>query len=193
MSIQNSLPDYQSFDEILHQQSVALTAAEMHGLISGLLCGGNRDSSWQILVHDLANDGLAFSHPLAQQLRELREITFESLDDSNFAFGLLLPDEEDNVNVYERADALAGWVNHFLLGLGVAQPKFADKKEINEIIGDLRNIGLLGYEEGDDQEELAQALEEVLEYVRVAAQLCYIVFTEPRTVLIAKNDKPTLH
>ncbi|MCE1782435.1 UPF0149 family protein, partial [Enterobacter hormaechei] len=95
-----------------------------------------------------ANDGLAFSHPLAQQLRELREITFESLDDSNFAFGLLLPDEEDNVNVYERADALAGWVNHFLLGLGVAQPKFADKKEINEIIGDLRNIGLLGYEEG---------------------------------------------
>ncbi|MCC8465948.1 YecA/YgfB family protein [Photorhabdus bodei] len=191
MSIQNSLPDYQSFDEILHQQSVALTAAEMHGLISGLLCGGNRDSSWQILVHDLANDGLAFSHPLAQQLRELREITFESLDDSNFAFGLLLPDEEDNV--YERADALAGWVNHFLLGLGVAQPKFADKKEINEIIGDLRNIGLLGYEEGDDQEELAQALEEVLEYVRVAAQLCYIAFTEPKTVLIAKNDKPTLH
>ncbi|OCA56116.1 YecA family protein [Photorhabdus namnaonensis] len=191
MSIQNSLPDYQSFDEILHQQSVALTAAEMHGLISGLLCGGNRDSSWQVLVHDLANDGLAFSHPLAQQLRELREITFESLDDNNFAFGLLLPDEEDNV--FERADALAGWVNHFLLGLGVAQPKFADRKEISEIIGDLRNIALLGYEEGDDQEELAQALEEVLEYVRVAAQLCYIAFTEPKTVLIAKNDKPTLH
>ncbi|MBS9432486.1 YecA family protein [Photorhabdus hainanensis] len=191
MSIQNSLPDYQSFDEILHQQSVALTAAEMHGLISGLLCGGNRDSSWQVLVHDLANDGLAFSHPLAQQLRELREITFESLDDSNFAFSLLLPDEEDNV--FERADALAGWVNHFLLGLGVAQPKFADRKEISEIIGDLRNIALLGYEEGDDQEELAQALEEVLEYVRVAAQLCYIAFTEPKTVLIAKNDKPTLH
>ncbi|EYU14087.1 YecA family protein [Photorhabdus aegyptia] len=191
MSIQNSLPDYQSFDEILHQQSVALTAAEMHGLISGLLCGGNRDSSWQVLVHDLANDGLAFSHPLAQQLRELREITFESLDDNNFAFNLLLPDEEDNV--FERADALAGWVNHFLLGLGVAQPKFADRKEISEIIGDLRNIGLLGYEESDDQEELAQALEEVLEYVRVAAQLCYIAFTEPKTVLIAKNDKPTLH
>ncbi|MBS9422393.1 YecA family protein [Photorhabdus caribbeanensis] len=191
MSIQNSLPDYQSFDEILHQQSVALTAAEMHGLISGLLCGGNRDSSWQVLVHDLANDGLAFSHPLAQQLRELREITFESLDDSNFAFSLLLPDEDDNV--FERADALAGWVNHFLLGLGVAQPKFADRKEIGEIIGDLRNIGLLGYEESDDQEELAQALEEVLEYVRVAAQLCYIAFTEPKTVLIAKNDKPTLH
>ncbi|MGV7960563.1 YecA family protein [Photorhabdus tasmaniensis] len=191
MSIQNSLPDYQSFDEILHQQSVALTAAEMHGLISGLLCGGNRDSSWQALVHDLANDGLAFSHPLAQQLRELREITFESLDDSHFAFHLLLPDEEGNV--FERADALAGWVNHFLLGLGVAQPKLTDKKEVGEIVDDLRNIGLLGYEEGDDQEELAQALEEVLEYVRVAAQLCYIAFTQPKVVSIAENDKPTLH
>ncbi|KAA1177080.1 YecA family protein [Photorhabdus heterorhabditis] len=192
MSIHNSLPDYQSFDEILHQQSVALTAAEMHGLISGLLCGGNRDSSsWQALVHDLANDGLAFPHPLAQQLRELREITFESLDDSNFTFHLLLPDEEGNV--FERADALAGWVNHFLLGLGVTQPKLTDKKEVSEIVGDLRNIGLLGYEESDDQEELAQALEEVLEYVRVAAQLCYIAFTEAKTVSILKNDKPTLH
>ncbi|CAQ83247.1 MULTISPECIES: YecA/YgfB family protein [Photorhabdus] len=191
MSIQNSLPDYQSFDEILHQQSVALTASEMHGLISGLLCGGNRDSSWQALVHDLANDGLAFSHPLAQQLRELRESTFESLDDSNFTFHLLLPDEEDSV--FERADALAGWVNHFLLGLGVAQPKLTEKKEVSEIISDLRSIGLLGYEEGDDHEELAQALEEVLEYVRVAAQLCYIAFTEAKAVSIAKNDKPTLH
>ncbi|MBC8946066.1 MULTISPECIES: YecA family protein [Xenorhabdus] len=193
MSIQNSLPNYQSFDEILHQQSVALTAAEMHGLISGLLCGGNHDSSWQTLVHDLANDGLAFSQILAQSIRELYEVTFESLDDSNFNFNLLLPDDE--AGVFACADALAGWVNHFLLGLGVADPKITEKKEIQEVITDLRNIGMLGYDEGEDQEELSQALEEVLEYVRVAVQLCYIALATSKKAgnTTKKDEKPTLH
>ncbi|AOM41051.1 YecA family protein [Xenorhabdus hominickii] len=191
MSIQNSLPNYQSFDEILHQQSVALTAAEMHGLISGLLCGGNHDNSWQTLVHDLANDGLAFSQVLALPLRELYETTFESLDDSNFVFKLLLPDEE--AGIFECADALAGWVNHFLLGLGVANPKLTEKPEIKEIVTDLRNIGMLGYDESEDQEELSQALEEVLEYVRVAVQLCYIALVTPKTASAKNNEKPTLH
>ncbi|WP_340609434.1 YecA family protein [Xenorhabdus bharatensis] len=191
MSIQNSLPNYQSFDEILHQQSVALTAAEMHGLISGLLCGGNHDSSWQALVHDLANDGLAFSQILAQPIRELYETTFELLDDSNFHFNLLLPDDEEGV--FACADALAGWVNHFLLGLGVADPKLTERKEIQEVVTDLRNIGMLGYDESEDQEELAQALEEVLEYVRVAVQLCYIALATPKKASNTKNEKPTLH
>ncbi|CDG89243.1 YecA family protein [Xenorhabdus bovienii] len=192
MSIQNSLPNYQSFDEILHQQSVALTAAEMHGLISGLLCGGNHDSSWQALMHDLTNDGLAFSQVLAQPIRELYETTFESLDDSDFVFNLLLPDDE--ASVFDCADALAGWVNHFLLGLGVANPKLTEKQEIQEVITDLRNIGMLGYDEDEDQEELSQALEEVLEYVRVAVQLCYIALATPKTAnSVKKNEKPTLH
>ncbi|OTA17162.1 hypothetical protein Xvie_01420 [Xenorhabdus vietnamensis] len=189
MSIQNSLPNYQSFDEILHQQSVALTAAEIHGLISGLLCGGNHNSSWQALVHDFANDGLAFSQVLAQPLRELYETTFESLDDSNFSFHLLLPDEQ--AGIFECADALAGWVNHFLLGLGVTNPKLTEKPEIKEIVTDLRNIGMLGYDESEDQEELSQAFEEILEYVRVAVQLCYIALAIPKTA--GKNEKPTLH
>ncbi|MDE9552366.1 YecA/YgfB family protein [Xenorhabdus bovienii] len=192
MSIQNSLPNYQSFDEILHQQSVALTAAEMHGLISGLLCGGNHDSSWQTLMHDLTNDGLAFSQVLAQPIRELYETTFESLDDSDFVFNLLLPDDE--AGVFDCADALAGWVNHFLLGLGVANPKLTEKQEIQEVVTDLRNIGMLGYDEDEDQEELSQALEEVLEYVRVAVQLCYIALATPKTAnSVKKNEKPTLH
>ncbi|MDR0219393.1 MAG: YecA family protein [Enterobacteriaceae bacterium] len=192
MSIQNALPNYQSFDEILHQQSVALTAAEMHGLISGLLCGGNHDSSWQTLVHDLANDGLAFSQVLARPIRELYEITFESLDDSNFNFNLLLPDDE--AGVFACADALAGWVNHFLLGLGVASPKLTEKPEIKEVVTDLRDIGMLGYDESEDQEELSQALEEVMEYVRVAVQLCYIALATSKKVSNTKKDeKPTLH
>ena len=192
MSIQKSLPNYESLDKLLQQHSIALTAAEIHGLITGLICGGSRDHGWQTLVHDLANDGLAFPQTVAQPLRELFDTTFEALDDSEFAFTMLFPDEESSI--FDHADALAGWVNHFLLRVGVAQPKLADKKEISEVITDLRNIGMLGYDEDEDQEELEQALEEVVEYVRVAVQLCYIALVEPKKgPTVVENNKPILH
>ena len=94
-----------------------------------------------------------------------------------------------------RADELAGWVNHFLLGLGVADPKFSDRKEVKEIVTDLREIGMLGYDEAEDAEELDDALEEVIEYVRVAVQLCYISLAKPRSAqkADAPEQKPTLH
>ena len=192
MSIQKSLPNYETVDKLLQQHSIALTAAEIHGLITGLICGGSRDHGWQTLVHDLANDGLAFPQAVAQPLRELFDATFEALDDSEFTFAMLFPGED--ASIFDQADALAGWVNHFLLGIGVAQPKLTDKKEISEIITDLRNIGMLGYDEDEDQEELEQALEEVVEYVRVAVQLCYIALAQPSNgPTLAENSKPILH
>lgn len=178
---------------MLNQQAVALTAAEMHGLISGLLCGGNEDHSWQTMVHELTNEGLAFSQTLADPLRQLHEATAHSLADGEFMFQMLLPDD-DNATVFARVDALAGWVNHFLLGLGMVQPKLDKVKgELKEAIDDLRNIGRLGYDEDEDQEELAQSLEEVGEYVRMAAILCHNSFTHPEQTDVPDNSRPTLH
>lgn len=122
MSIQNEMPGYKDLNQLLNQQGVGLTPAEMHGLISGILCGGNSDSSWQPLIHDLTNEGLAFGHELAESLRKMHAATSDSLEDDGFLFQLYLPDGDD-VSVFDRADALAGWVNHYLLGLGVTQPK----------------------------------------------------------------------
>lgn len=122
MSIQNEMPGYNEMNRFLNQQGTGLTPAEMHGLISGMICGGNNDSSWQPLLHDLTNEGLAFGHELAQALRKMHAATSDALEDDGFLFQLYLP-EGDDVSVFDRADALAGWVNHFLLGLGVTQPK----------------------------------------------------------------------
>lgn len=152
MSIQNEMPGYNEMNRFLNQQGAGLTPAEMHGLISGMICGGNNDSSWQPLLHDLTNEGLAFGHELAQALRKMHAATSDALEDDGFLFQLYLP-EGDDVSVFDRADALAGWVNHFLLGLGVTQPKL-DKVtgETGEAIDDLRNIAQLGYDESEDQE-----------------------------------------
>jgi uncharacterized protein YgfB (UPF0149 family) len=95
--------------------------------------------------------------------------------------------------VFERADALAGWVNHFLLGLGVTQPKLDKiKDETGEAIDDLRNIAQLGYDEDEDQEELEMSLEEIIEYVRVAALLCHETFSRQQPTA-PEVRKPTLH
>ncbi|WP_158783938.1 YecA family protein [Pantoea sp. BAV 3049] len=192
MSLTNTMPGYDALASVLTQQGVGMTPAEMHGLISGLLCGGNKDSSWQALVHDLTNEGMAFSQSLALPLQQLHQGIGDSLEDEGFLFQLYLP-EDDDITVFDRADALAGWVNHFLLGLGVSQPKLDKVKgETGEAIDDLRTIAQLGYDEDEDQEELEQSLEEVIEYVRVAALLCHDTFTRTSPTAV-EVKKPTLH
>lgn len=195
MPIETIFPGYEVIDKLLYQQQVALTAAEMHGLVSGILCGGNREESWQTLLHELTNDGLAFSHILSQPLQRLYQVTRDTLEDDGFLFQLLLPDDDgDNVSVFDRADALSGWVNHFLLGLGVVQPRLSKVQgEVKEAIDDLRNIAQLGYDEEEDQEELEQSLEEVIEYVRVAAILCHNEFARPDPAPAPEPERPTLH
>ncbi|MFI0488451.1 MAG: YecA family protein [Yersinia sp. (in: enterobacteria)] len=192
MPINNRLPTYQSLALALNQQAVPLTPAEMHGLISGMLCGGSKDSAWQTLVHDLTNEGIAFPQSLSLPLQQLHEATQEALENEGFMFQLLIP-KGNGVTVFEQSDALSGWVNHFLLGLGMLQPKLAQvKNEVGEAIDDLRNIAQLGYDEDEDQEELTQSLEEVIEYVRVSAILCHIEFTQQRPA-VPEIRKPTLH
>ena len=192
MSIENAMPGYDAVGQLLNEQGVGLTPAEMHGLISGMLCGGKNESSWQTLLHELTNEGLAFSKNLADILRQMYGAIADSLEDDGFLFQLYIPDGEETT-VFDRADALSGWVNHFLLGLGVTQPKL-DKvpDETGEAIDDLRNIAQLGYDEDDDQEELEMSLEEIIEYVRVAALLCHDTFTRTQP-LAPEVSKPTLH
>ena len=192
MSLQNVTPDYNALASALSQQGVGMTPAEMHGLLSGILCGGNQDASWKALVQDLTNEGMAFSQSLASPLQALRDSTANTLEEEGYLFQLMLPDDDD-ISVFDRADALAGWVNHFLLGLGVTQPKLEKVTgETGEAIDDLRTIAQLGYDEDEDQEELEQSLEEVVEYVRVAAILCHAEFAEPGPTA-PEVRKPTLH
>lgn len=186
------MPGYDQLASALTQQGVGMTPAEMHGLISGMICGGNKDSSWQALVHELTNEGMAFSQSLSQPLQQLHQGIGDALEEEGFLFQLYLPDDDD-ISVFDRADALAGWVNHFLLGLGVSQPKLDKVKgETGEAIDDLRTIAQLGYDEDEDQEELEQSLEEVIEYVRVAALLCHDTFTHQQPTAV-EVKKPTLH
>ena len=89
MSIQNEMPGYTKMNQYLNQQGTGLTPAEMHGLISGMICGGNDDSSWLPLLHDLTNEGMAFGHELAQALRKMHSATSDALQDDGSFFSFI--------------------------------------------------------------------------------------------------------
>jgi yecA family protein len=191
MTNTNLLSVYQSLNQSLAQQQIGVTATELHGLISGILCGGNQDESWLPLVYSLTNEDQAYTRQLEQQVKALYEATKAALADENFSFQLLIP-EDENSALFDRIDDLSGWVNHFLLGLGIVVTTLDKVKgDIGEVIDDLRGIGQLGYEEEDDPEELEQALTEVSEYVRMAAMLCYNEFNS--TPNNEDDERPTLH
>lgn len=192
MAIQNEMPGYNEVHQLLNQQGGGLTPAEMHGLNSGMLCAGNNDSAWGRLTRDLTNEGLAFGHELSQALAKLHLAISDALEDEGFPFRLFLP-EGDNVSVFDRADALAGWANHFLPGLGVTQ-RNPDKikGDAGEAIDDLRNIARLGYDEDEDQQELEISLEEIVRYARATALLCHDACVR-RQFVAPEARKPTLH
>ncbi|MGL5586015.1 MAG: YecA family protein [Plesiomonas sp.] len=185
-----AISDYPTFCATLMSQGIAISAAELHGLLSGFLCGGIKDDSWKASLYDLTNEGQAYPSVLFQQVQAMQLNIKQTLNDDEFGFDLFLPSDDESV--FDRVDALAEWVSQFLVGLGIAQPDLKKTPdEVGEVIDDLVNISQLGYDEEEDQEELAQSLEEVAEYVRMAAMLCFNAFAEQP--LAGENSKPTLH
>lgn len=175
MSIQTT---YSSLNTELKSSEIGINPAELHGFITGIIVGGIQDESWQTLLNDMMNDGQPITGKLLQSIQQLHEQIIQKLNNENFEFQLLLNEKD----LFTQIDDMVGWVNHFLLGLGLAQPQLAKVKgDVGEAIYDLRQITQLGYDEEDDQDELAFALEEILEYVRMSVILCYDEF----------NDHPT--
>lgn len=172
----DQLSSYAQFAHQLRTANITLTPAELHGFLSGIICGGVQDKSWQPLLYQFTNDGYAYPTVLVKEIEQIHQkINVQLGDIDGFNFELWLPEED--THVFAQVDALSEWANYFLLGLGLAQPKLdKEKNEIGEAIDDLRDICQLGYDENDDAEELAEALEEIIEYVRTIATLFYTHF-----------------
>ncbi|MBF0751514.1 MULTISPECIES: YecA family protein [Pasteurellaceae] len=165
----------------LKSNGIGINATELHGFLSGLICGGIKDQSWQPLVYQFTNENHAYPTILLETVTKLYQIISKTLADvESFSFELGLVEHD---NVFARADSLSEWANHFLLGLGLAQPYLdREKGEIAEAVDDLHDICQLGYDEDDDEEEMAEALEEIVEYVRTIATLFYTQFNQSSAV-----------
>lgn len=191
---ETSLPNYISAATELQQAGLAVSPAELHGLLVGMLSGGlgYKDESWQPLLFDYTNDGMGWSQNTLQQAKQLLNVSIAELTDTTgFELSLFIPDEQVDATVFELADGLSEWVNHFISGLGLIG---ADLKkasvEAKEALEDLEEIARLGIDEDDDLEEQAQLLEQVMDHVRVCVLTLHAEFgAKPSD----KPEAPVLH
>jgi uncharacterized protein YgfB (UPF0149 family) len=153
-------------------------ASQTHGLLSGRLAIAGADSGfdWLSQVLEGTNPGDALQVECEAMLGTLFETTYRQLAERLSVFAPLLPDEDDTTEI--RATALAHWCEGFLHGL-VAGEHGDDLRErlkaepLSDIIRDLLQITRAAVDEDCDEESDEAAYTELVEYVRVAAQLAY--------------------
>lgn len=72
---------YSEFSQHLKSAGIALSSAELHGFLSGLVCGGVTDQSWQPLLFQFTNENHAYPHALLQEVTQLYQQIREKLAD----------------------------------------------------------------------------------------------------------------
>lgn len=187
---QATLPEYSSIAATLNADSLAVTPAEMHGLLSGMLCGGldPERGNWMPMLYDYTNDGAGWPHQSKALAATSIGLASTALNSGQMDFDILLPEEGESL--LDRADALSEWLNAFIAGIGLVGITAGKLSEdTKEVLSDLSEIAQLGIDEDDDMEEQAQLLEQVIEHVRVCAMTLHAELgIKPQT-----EEKPTLH
>ncbi len=147
--------------------SASGSPSEAHGMLSGMLCVDLATDREQWLG-DFFGPELADIHDhYRAQLCQLFEQTRRQLDDFDFSFQPLLPDEDEPL--VTRAQALSEWCHGFLQGLGYTGQNTAWPGESADILNDLLEIVRLDSSLTDETDESAYT--ELAEYVRVAVQV----------------------
>lgn len=188
-----TLPEYQSIAAELKSASLAVTPAELHGLIVGMLSGGLaiNDQTWQPILFDYTNEGMGWPSSALGLAQSVFQVTVNELTGTSMELSLLLPDEAGEEGLFALADGVSDFVNHFISGMGlagIAIDKASD--DAKEALTDLEEIAKLGIDEDDDLGEQALLLEQVIEHVKACVLTIHAEFgARPES----NENKPTIH
>ena len=159
------LPASVSYDELANQLADRIHPSEIHGYLCGLLSSGQtlNERQWlNQLEGQVGGDG--FDDAARQLLGQLCARTQSELESGSFAAALLLPDDDDALDV--RAEALGIWCQSFISGFGQGLQGALVSEMAEEVLRDLAEIGLIDAAgDGDESERL---FIEVSEFVRLA-------------------------
>jgi uncharacterized protein YgfB (UPF0149 family) len=163
-------------------------AAAYHGALCGALCRQEPDALDPAALLDETSEADAAAR---EELYALRDQVVGSLSDMHAGFALMLPDDE--TSLAERARSLGAWCEGFLYGLAgrIKLDLHGCSEEVREIVKDFTEFTRASLDSGDDPEVEEGAYAELVEYIRVGAQLVYMEL-HPRHD--ADGDlSPTLH
>jgi uncharacterized protein len=179
--------------QALGDASGALSVSEAHGCLCGALCINDDYPLSRWLEEVLADEAEPLSDELLQSVRttlqSLHTDTLRALRGDDLEFTPLLPDDESSLA--ERTIAMAQWCEGFLYGFGVTsggqssgqasdqsggkagKPSSKLSAEIREVLHDFTQLAraTVGDVEPTDEDESDYA--EIVEYLRVGAQLIH--------------------
>ncbi|MGB0956381.1 MAG: UPF0149 family protein [Panacagrimonas sp.] len=167
---------YSELSDLLRRLGHSDSAAGFHGVLCGCLCvTPGDDLSLRALLDADAQD-IQVDAEAEDVFDRLRESSRASLLSPNMDFAPMLPD--DDWSLADRAQALASWCGGFLFGLASQHSLDLEKSsdEARELIQDLGKFTQAGSAIGADDEMEETALAELIEYVRVGAQLLFMEF-----------------
>lgn len=157
---------YHVINTICVQSDADLSAAEAHGIATGMLCLNELTES-DTWLSELFRNARPLKEEDEQLLIRLYEETRRLLASDQFDFELFLPD--DNTLLTEQVAALISWCRGFLYGAGSANVDSDWTGDAGEIIKDITEFTKLDMAaEGEDDEA---AFMEVTEYLKSAVLL----------------------
>lgn len=160
--------DFDTVQSALERLGATADAAESHGTLCALLIDNSAFAAWLgHTLEELPEPSNVLATEQLTLLEQLFEETRAQLGDEDMALELLLPDESDDFGM--RLQALSGWCQGFLYGIGVVNLADQDSldDESRECLSDLLEISKLSYDE-EASDEAEQQLVEIAEHVRVA-------------------------
>lgn len=168
--------DYQEVKEFLIARSFELSASELHGSLSGLLCAGMGEDEvddWLPVIFSERYIRLDEYSGIREEVCNLLGELRNKFEEDGFGFQILLP--ADNEPIADRLYNITRWCQCYLDTL----LQFYDlnepvSEECSEILEDLQQIADADCEDIDEDDmEDEFALVTIEEHLRVGVQLLY--------------------
>ncbi|MAZ89008.1 MAG: hypothetical protein CL693_15380 [Cellvibrionaceae bacterium] len=196
MSNIEPLISYEEMNHLMVPLGALNSPSELHGMLCGKLCGGARLSADEWMEESLTfldvitNEQGVVGDPEGrgqQALARLYTVALSQLEDSDYSFDLMLPNDEAELDL--RTSALGEWCHGFLSGFGsaglAADAKFSE--DAADALRDLAAIVSIGDGSDEEDEDSEANLVEIVEYVRMAVLTLFVDFGQ------VKSDKPVVH
>jgi uncharacterized protein len=154
---------YQDINAIVAKPDGGFSAAESHGMATGMLCVNER-TEIEFWLGEIQQGMGEFDLDDRKVLENLFDDTRNCLTSDQFTYDLLLPVESTPFD--EQVEALRNWCQGFLYGIGSASPLLNWPEDVREVVKDITEFTKL--EATIQDEDAENDFMELTEYLRAA-------------------------
>lgn len=195
-SPEDFIPEYYEIADVLvAEDSMSVSASEVHGLLCGYMTAGTDFSQerWMFAALEMMDVSTLKHESSRIALVDLYEGVLSQMKNPDFTFQLLLPDDDLALN--DRVNALGSWCQGFLVGFGLngAHTNSSLSEDQLEALRDLEQIAWVELDQDESEEDNEAGLMELQEYVRMATLMFFSESHPAEDPDQPAGDQPVLH